>query len=446
MTGTHEILANNLDYTLFSWQKQAGLNPINASHAKGVYVFDREEQRYLDFSSQLVCVNIGHGDTRVAEAVLQQMQQLSFVFPGMATQVRGELGKKLAEITPGGLRKTFFTLGGADANENAIKLARVYTGRNKIVGMYKAYHGSTYATMAAAGDPRKHSIDALSPAGFIKIENPYYYRCPWYSDTEEQCAERALAHLQRVLIHENPEDVAAIILEGVSGSSGGIMYPAGYVQGVRAICDQYGILLISDEVMSGFGRTGKWFGIDHYDVEPDMMTMAKGMTSAYIPLGGVIVTQQIADAFNDRPLPLGLTYSAHPVACAAALRVLQIYEEDDLVARAAQMGEYMGKRIAELQLQHPSLGDYRRRGLLGCIELVRNRETREPLVPWNASAADSEPTVALIQELRKAGMYTLVRWNWIFTAPPLIITEAQIDEGIGMLDKALTVADRWYKE
>lgn len=437
------IIKNNLEYTLFSWGKQAGLNPINAHYAKGCYVYDRDGKKYLDFSSQLMNVNIGHGNQRITNAVSKQMQELSYVYPGMATEVRGILGKKLAEITPGNLTKTFFTLGGAEAIENAIKLARIYTGRHKIITHYRSYHGGTYGAISAGGDPRKFAVDSQAVNNFVHVENPYFYRCPWHSTTVKECGERAAAHLERVIQFENPDGVAAILFEGESGSSGCIKYPPGYLKKIRDICDKYGILLISDEVMSGFGRTGKMFGIDHHNVTPDIMCMAKGLTSGYLPLGAMTVTDTVANYFNDTPMALGLTYSAHAVACAAAIENLKIIEEENLVEKAAKTGIYIEAEVEKLKAKHPSIGDFRNTGLLGCIELVKNRKTKEPTTPWNAKAKDMEATNKMAAKIRQLGMFTFVRWNWIFIAPPLNITKAEVDEGLDIISKTIAIADEY---
>ena len=438
---SNEIIKNNLDYTLFSWAKQGGLKPINASHAKGSYVYDRDGKKYLDFSSQLMNVNIGHGNQRITEAVTKQMAKLSYVYPGMATDVRGELGKKLAEITPGNLTKSFFTLGGAEAIEDAIKLARIYTGRHKIISHYRSYHGATYGAIAVGGDPRKFEVDSQAGQNFVHVENPYAYRCPWNSSSIEECGELAISHLERVIQFENPNAIAAILLEGESGSSGCIKYPPMYLKKVRDICDKYGILMIDDEVMSGFGRTGKMFGIDHHGVTPDIMCLAKGLTSGYLPLGAMIVTDTIAKHFDDKPLPLGLTYSAHAVLCAAALENLKIIEEENLVHKAAQMGSYIESEIEKLKEIHPSIGDFRNTGLLGCIELVKNRETKEPITEWNASANGMEATNKMAAKIRELGMFTFVRWNWIFIAPPLNISKEEVDEGLKIISQTITIAD-----
>ncbi len=436
-------LQNNLDYTLFSWGKQGGLDPIEASHAKGSYVYDLHGKRYLDFSSQLMNVNIGHGNQRITRAVSNQMENLSFVYPGMATEPRGKLGKMLQEITPGNLNKTFFTLGGSEAIENAIKLSRVYTKRHKIITHYRSYHGATYGAMSAGGDPRKFPIDNQALNNFVHVENPYFYRCPWNSTTIEECGESAIAHLERVIQFENPEAVAGILFEGESGTSGCIKYPPFYLKKVRELCDKYGILMIIDEVMSGFGRTGKMFGIDHHHVVPDILCMAKGLTSGYLPLGAITVTDTIANAFNDAPLPLGLTYSAHAVSCAAAIENLNILNEG-LVDNAAKMGVYIEREVEKLKEKHPSIGDFRNTGLLGCFELVKNRKTKEPMTPWNAKANQMMLTNQIGSKLRELGMFTFVRWSWIFVAPPLNITKEEVDEGLGIISEAIGIADAHY--
>jgi len=437
------ILQDSLDHTIFSWTKQRGINPLNIKEAKGVYLYDRSGKRYIDFSSQLMNVNIGHGDQRVTEAVMQQMQDVSFVHPGMTTEARAKLGKKLADISQGTLSRTFFTNGGTEAVEHAMKLARLYTGRHKIITLYQSYHGATYGALSAGGDPRGLPHDSQGVPNIIHVENPYFYRCPWNSKTPEECTINALAHLERVVKYEGPQYIAAILMEGESGSSGCIKYPPGYWKGVAEIAKKYGILTIADEVMSGFGRTGKWFGIDHHDVVPDMMTMAKGITSGYIPLGGIIVKEEIISHFDDKPLPLGLTYSGHPVSCAAANAVIDIYESDNLVENAANMGKYMEAQVAKLAEKHPSLGDFRNTGLLGCIELVKNRKTKEPMAPWNAGPQDMEIMNKVAAKINELGMFTFVRWNWIFTAPPLISTTDHIDEGLDIISKAIAIADEY---
>lgn len=435
------ILRDNLDYTLFSWSRQKGINPIVVEKGEGVYFYDYDGNRYLDFSSGLMNVNIGHGHPRVARAVMQQMNQVSYVTPGCATKVRGELGKKLAEITPPGLNKTLFTTGGAESIENAIKLARLYTGKYKILSRYRAYHGATYGAMSAGGDPRKIPHDSQQLSNVVHIEDPYCYRCPWAQPGPAICKRECVQHIERIIQFEGPETIAAIIMEGESGTSGCIKYPADYLKRVRALCDKYDILFIADEVMSGFGRTGNWFGVDTHQVVPDMIATAKGLTAGYLPLGALIVSDKIAAKFDDEVLWLGLTYSAHPVSCAAALEVLKIYEDEDLITNAARMGKYMDGRLHEMMAVHPSIGDFRNTGLLGCIEVVKNRDTREPMAPFNAKATDMSVMNEIAASLRKSGLFTFVKWNYIFIAPPLCITIEQMEEGLSKISAALKIAD-----
>ena len=433
-----EIIQNNLDHTLFSWSKQKGLNPIAVEHAKGVYLYDYDGKKYLDFSSGLMNVNIGHGDQRVTEAVMKQMQQVSYVTPACVTKARGDLGKKLAEICPGDLNKAFFTLCGASSIENAIKLARLSTGRHKILTRYRSYHGATNGAMTASGDPRKLPVDSQQAPNFVHFEIPYAYR---FEYGEENLLKEAVSQLERVIAYENPGNIAAILLEGESGSSGCLKYPEGYLKSVRKMCDDNGILLIMDEVMSGFGRTGKWFGFQNHDIIPDMIAMAKGLTSGYLPFGCLMVTDRIAAKFDDTMLPLGLTYSAHPVCCAAALENLHIYEEDNLVENAAEMGKYLDTQIELMKEKHPSIGNWRNTGLLGCLELVKNKDTKEPIAPFNAKPDQSKITNKVAAKIKELGMYTFVKWSYIFIAPPLCVTKEQIDEGLAIISEALKIAD-----
>ncbi len=441
-TLSSDILRDNLDYTLFSWSKQKGINPILVEKGQGVYFYDYEGKKYLDFSSGLMNVNIGHGHPRVAAAVLQQMNQVSYVTPSCATKVRGDLGKKLSEIAPPGITKTLFTTGGAEAIENAIKLARLYTGKHKILARYRAFHGASYGAMSAGGDPRKLPHDSQQIGNIVHIEDPYCYRCPWSQPGPDTCGRECVSHIERVIQFEGSETIAAIIMEGESGTSGCIKYPEGYLKQVRALCDKYDILFIADEVMSGFGRTGHWFGVDAHDVIPDMIATAKGITAGYLPLGALMVSDKIAARFDDQVLWLGLTYSAHPVSCAAALEVLKIYEDENMIANAAEMGRYIDRRMKEMQAIHPCIGDFRNTGLLGCIELVKNRVTKEPMAPYNATVSEMSIMNEVAACLRKLGMYTFVRWNYIFIAPPLCITVEQIDEGLSIIAEALKIADK----
>lgn len=433
-----DIVQNCLDYTLFSWSKQKGIAPIAVEKAKGVYLYDYDGKKYLDFSAGLMNVNIGHGNPRVAKAVFKQMEEVAYVTPSCVTKSRGDLGKKLAEICPGDLNKAFFTLCGATSVENAIKLARMYTGRHKVLSRYQSYHGATYGSMAAGGDPRKIPMDAQQAPNFVHFDLPYAYRWEY---GQESLLKESVASLERQIAYEGPATIAAIILEGQSGSSGCFLYPEGYLKAVREICNKHGILLIIDEVMSGFGRTGKWFGFQHHGIVPDMVTMAKGLTCGYVPFGCLMVSDKIAAKYDENFLALGLTYSAHPVSCAAALETLQIYEDDKLIENAANMGNYLDQRIEDLKKKHPSIGDWRNKGLLGCLELVRNKKTKEPFAPFNAKPEEMPEMNKVAAKIKELGMYTFVRWNYVFIAPPLSVNKAEIDEGLSIISESLKITD-----
>ena len=438
MSESKEVVQQNLDYTLFSWSKQKGQNPIAVKRAEGVYLYDYDDNRIIDFSSGLMNVNIGHGNQRITDAVVKQMQEVSYVTPSCVTKVRGELGKKLAEICPGDLNKAFFTLCGATSIENGIKLARLYTGRHKILSRYQSYHGASIGAISASGDPRRIPVDAQQAPNFVHFDLPYFYRWEY---GEENLLKEAVAQLERIIAYEGPATIAAILLEGESGSSGCLQYPIGYLKAVREICNKHGILLIMDEVMSGFGRTGKWFGFENHGIIPDMIAMAKGLTCGYLPFGCLMVSDTIAAKYDDTVLALGLTYSAHPVSCAAALETLKIYEDDNLIENAAAMGAYVTERMKELMAKHPSIGNFRTTGLLGCIELVKNRTTKEPMAPFNAKPDEMVVMNKVAAKIRELGMYTFVRWGYIFVAPPLCVTKAQIDEGLAIISEAIKIAD-----
>jgi taurine--2-oxoglutarate transaminase len=438
LSQTQEIIQDNFEYTLFSWSKQKGHTPIAVEYAKGVYLYDYDGKKYIDFSSGLMNVNIGHGNQRITEAVVKQMQQVAYVTPSCVTKVRGDLGKKLAEICPGDLNKSFFTLCGATSMENAIKLARLYTGKHKILSRYQSYHGASYGAMAASGDPRRLPADSQQAPNFVHFDLPYLYRWEY---GEENLLKESVASLERVIAYEGGNNIAAIILEGESGSSGCLQYPIGYLKAVRSLCDKHGILLIMDEVMSGFGRTGKWFGFENHGIVPDMICMAKGLTCGYLPFGCLQVSDRVAAKFDDTVLALGLTYSAHPVACAAALETLKIYEDEKLIENCNAMSAYLNSRIEVLKEQHPSIGDWRNTGLLGCLEIVKNRTTKEPIAPFNAKPDEMVVMNKVAAKIKELGMYTFVRWGYVFIAPPLCVTKEQIDEGLAIISEALKIAD-----
>ena len=432
MTG-EEIVELCRRHTLFEWSAQAAVDPIPVARAKGIYFWTPEDKRYIDFNSQLMCVNIGHGDERVIRAIKEQAEVLPYANPFMATEVRARLSAKLAEITPGDIDAFFFTNGGAEANENAIRIARLFTGRHKIGARYRSYHGGTAGALTLTGDPRRWAAEPGIP-GVFRI--PEFYHGV---DKETETADEVLARTEEIIQLEGPNTIAAIIVEPVTGTNGILIPPDGYMQGLRALCDQYGILLIADEVMAGFGRTGEWFSVDHWKVEPDLISMAKGLTSAYVQLGAVGMRRQIADHFAKNVFYGGLTYNSHPLACAAALATIAVYEEDNLIEHARDMGVVMRGLLEELKARHPSVGATRNIGLFGIVELVRNRETLEPLAPFNGSSPEMQ---ALGKYFRQEGLYTFVRWNTFFTNPPLCITEAEMREAFAIIDKSLEITDQ----
>jgi taurine--2-oxoglutarate transaminase len=432
MTG-EEMVALTKKHTLFEWSAQAKVDPIPVARAKGIYFWTPEGKRYIDFNSQLMSVNIGHGDPRVVEAIARQAAVLAYANPFMATEPRARLGAKLASITPGDIDTFFFTNGGAEANENAVKIARQFTGRHKILARYRSYHGGTAGSMTLTGDPRRWACEPGIP-GVIRVFDPYHgIERGW--DTTQQ----ALQTIEEVIQLEGPQTIAAFILETVTGSNGVLVPPDGYMQGVREICTKHGILMIADEVMAGFGRTGKWFAIEHWNVVPDLICMAKGLTSSYLPLGAVGMRHHIAQHFQDQVFYGGLTYNSHPMSCAAALATIGVYEEDHLIERAQEMGKLLKTLLADLAAKHPSVGAVRSIGLLGIVELIRNRSTKEPLAPFNGTSTEM---AALAKFFREHGLYTFVRWNTFFTNPPLIITESEMREAFAILDRGLEITDR----
>jgi len=427
-----DIVRLSKKHTIFEWSPQGTFDPLPVARAKGVYFWTPEGKRYLDFNSQLMCVNIGHADDRVVRAIQEQAAVLPYANPFLATEPRARLGAKLAEIAPGDIDVFFFTNGGAEANENAFKIARAFTGRQKILARYRSYHGATAAAINATGDPRRWSQPPMP--GIVHVLDPYHGIERGWESTEQ-----SLAYLDEVIQLEGPQTIAAFILESVTGTNGILVPPDGYMQGVRTLCDRYGILMICDEVMSGFGRTGAWFAIDHWQVVPDLITMAKGLTSAYVQLGAVGIRQKIADHFGTHPFPSGLTYNSHPLACAAALATIAVIEDDGLVERARETGKLMAQMLADLAARHPSVGAVRSIGLFGIVELVKNRQTKEPMAPFNGTSPEM---AALSKFFRDEGLYTIVRWNYFFTNPPLPITEAELREGFSVISRALAVADK----
>jgi taurine--2-oxoglutarate transaminase len=430
---SQQIVDLSLRYTLYDWQAQKAAKPIPVATAKGSTFSTPDGKRYLDFNSQLMGMNIGHGDPRVIDAIKRQAEELAYISPFMATEVRARLGQKLAELMPGDLDKSFFTLGGAEANENAIRMARMVTGRHKIVSRYRSYHGATFATITLTGDPRRWANEPGMP-GVVHVLDPYHG-----PERQADDAETALAYLEETFELEGPETIAAFILEPVTGTNGILIPPDGYMQGVRELCTRYGILLIADEVMTGFGRTGEWFAVNHWGVVPDLMTMAKGLTSSYLPLGAVGISPKVYEPFDEKVYYGGLTYNSHPLALATALAAIRVIEEDGLVERSRKLGEVMRGHHDELLDKHPSVGLVRNIGLFGIIELVRNRDTMEPMAPFNGTSAEMK---AVAKALDERGLYTFVRWHTIMTNPPLCITEEELAEGFAIIDEALEIADR----
>src|SRR6185295_7085618 len=435
MTGD-EIVSLCRQHTLFEWSAQSKVDPIPVARAKGVHFWTPEGKRFLDFNSQLMCVNIGHGDERVVRAIQRQAATLPYANPFMATEARARLGQKLAEIAPGDIDVFFFTLGGAEANENAIKLARQATGRHKILSFYRSYHGATAGSMMLTGDPRRWAAEPGMP-GVVHVLNPYHGLARGW-DT----AEQSLAMVEEVIQLEGAHTIAAFILESVTGTNGVLVPPDGYMQGVRDICTKHGILMICDEVMAGFGRTGEWFAIDHWKVVRDLITMAKGLTAAYVQLGAVGMRREIADKFKDKVFYGGLTYNSHPLACAAALAAISVYEEDRLLENTRKMGVLMKELLAEMARKHPSVGAARSIGLFGLVELVRDKAKKVPLAPFNGT---SDEMAALGRFFREEGLYTFVRWNTFFTNPPLCITEAQLRDAFAIIDRGLEITDKAVK-
>ncbi|HWB31616.1 MAG TPA: aminotransferase class III-fold pyridoxal phosphate-dependent enzyme [Acidobacteriaceae bacterium] len=429
-----EVVQQNRDYTLFSWSVQGALHPIHLERAEGVYFWDGGGNRWLDFSSQLINLNIGHQHPRLLAAIKKQIDTLCFAGPSFATEPRGVLGKKLAEVT--GLAKAFFTLGGSEANENAIKMAKLFTGRSKIITRYRSYHGATMGAMTASGDPRRWPVEPGIP-GVIHVFDPYCYRCP-FGQKVETCKRECISSIEEVIQMENPDSIAAIMVEGITGSNGLLIPPDDYYPKLRALCDKYGILLITDEVMSGFGRTGTWLATQHYGITPDIITAAKGLTSGYMPLGAVIVSDAIAQFFETHMLSGGLTYSGHPVCCAAAVANLNLYEEEKVFDNVDVVGKYLASRLQSMKQRYACVGDVRSIGLFSVIEFVRDKATKEPLAPFNGTSPEM---AALAGHLRKNYVYAFSRFNMLWICPPLVISRDELAEGLDVIEAGLKIVD-----
>ncbi len=425
-------------YVLRSWSVQGKNKYEEIVGGEGCWFWNREGKKYLDFSSQLVNINIGHQHPKIIAALKEQADKLCYITPNYASEPRAKLAELVARHTPGDLVKTLFTLGGAEANDNAIKIARAYTGRFKVISRYRSYHGATYGAITLTGDPRRPPVEPGIP-GVVRVFEPYCYRCS-FGQTYPGCGLECAEHVREVILYEDPNSIAAFFVEPVTGTNGVFVPPKEYLPRIREICDEFGILMVADEVMTGWGRTGKWFGVDNWNVVPDMMTMAKGITQGYVPLGAVVVNEKIAKHFDDHMLWCGLTYSGHPLACATGAATVQVYEEENLIENSAAMGVKLKKRLEEMKEKHPSIGEVRSIGLFAAIELVKDRETKEPLAPWNGPDPGIIGNISAC--LKEKGVYAYLRWNYIFIAPPIAINEEELKFGLDVLDQCLELADK----
>ncbi|MEU4688758.1 aspartate aminotransferase family protein [Actinoplanes sp. NPDC023714] len=440
MSSEAQVRADDRAHVFHSWSAQGLIDPLPVKGALGSYFWDYDDRRYLDFSSQLVNINIGHQHPRLVAAIQEQAAKLCTIQPAFANDKRGEAARMIAEVAPEGLNKVFFTNGGAEANENAIRMARLHTGRHKVLSTYRSYHGSTATAITATGDPRRWPNEPVA-IGVVHFWGPYPYRSPFHASNEVEEAERALQHLRDTIVFEGPSTIAAILLETVVGTNGILVPPPGYLAGVRELCDEFGIVFIADEVMAGFGRCGEWFAIDRWGVTPDLITFAKGVNSGYLPLGGVVIADAIAETFRERPFPGGLTYSGHPLATASAVASMQIFKEEGIVEHARMLGEdVIGPALLKIAEKHPSVGDVRGLGVFWAVELIKN-EDKTPLVPFNASGKDAAPMNAVAAACKEKGLWPFVHFNRVHVVPPCTISVDELKEGLAILDGALTVAD-----
>ncbi|WP_223169146.1 MULTISPECIES: aspartate aminotransferase family protein [Microbacterium] len=435
------VRADDRGHVFHSWSAQAVIDPLPVAAGEGASFWDYDGHAYLDFSSQLVNLNLGHGHPDLVAAIQRQAGRLATIQPSMANDVRGDLARRIAAVAPDGMDKVFFTNGGADANENAVRMARLVTGRRKVMSMYRSYHGNTATAIALTGDPRRWPNEPAD-GSTAKFFGPYVYRSPFHSSSPDEEAQRALAHLEQTIILEGASTIAAIVIETIVGTNGVLMPPPGYLAGVRDLCDRFGIVYIADEVMVGFGRVGEWFAFQAFDVVPDLITFAKGVNSGYVPLGGVVISDRIAAHFDTLPFPGGLTYSGHPLACAAGVATFEVFERDGILARVRDLGSrVIEPRLRDLATRHPSVGDVRGMGLFWAIELVKDRETREPLVPFNASGTDAAPVAAVAAACKRDGVWPFTHFNRVHVAPPLVIGEEDLVRGLDVIDRALSHAD-----
>jgi len=431
--------SDDRNFVFHSWSAQKALNPLVITGGEGSWVWDEADNRYLDFSSQLINVNIGHQHPGLIAAIKDQADELATLAPIYASPPRSEAARLIVEKAGGKAAMVFFTNGGAEANENAVRMARLHTGRNKVLATYRSYHGATAGAISLTGDPRRWPSEPALP-GVVHFWGPYPYRSAFHATSELEETERALAHLSDTIMVEGPHTIAAILLETVVGTNGILIPPPGYLEGVREICDRHGILLIADEVMAGFGRCGEWFAYQRWGIEPDLVCFAKGVNSGYVPLGGVVLSREVADTFAERPYPGGLTYSGHPLACASAVASIRIFEQEQIVERAREFGEEVaGPALRELQSKHEVIGDVRGLGLFWALELVKDRDTKEPLVEFNAAGPAAAPVVKIVSECRARGLLVFSHFNRIHVVPPLTIGEADFQAGVAILDEVLSV-------
>lgn len=441
---TERVKRDDRAHVFHTWSAQAEISPLPIAGAKGSYFWDYEGKRYLDFASQLVNVNVGHQHPRLIAAIKRQAEVLTYISPGFATEVRSEAARLIAEVAPAHHNKVFFTNGGADANEHAIRMARLHTGRTKVLSFYRSYHGATADAIALTGDPRRW---ANEPSGrnVVHFWGPFLYRSAFYATSEKEECTRALEHLRNVIMVEGANTIAAILMETVVGTNGILVPPDGYLAGVRKICDEYGIVMVCDEVMAGFGRCGEWFACNHWNVAPDLITFAKGVTSGYVQLGGVIISDAIAQTFEHRVYPGGLTYSGHPMGCAVAIESIKVFREEHIIENSKKLGEeVLGPGLRALADRHPSVGEVRGLGTFWAVELVTDRQTRTPLVPFNARGKDAAPMADFKEACLKGGMWPFVHFNRAHIAPPCTATPDEVKGGLEILDRALAVSDRYY--
>lgn len=438
MQDAAKVKKDDLAYNLHSWSAQGALNPLVVTKAEGIYFWDADGKKYFDMSSQLVNMNIGHGHKKVIQAIKDQADKMAFMGPAYAFEAKSEAARKIIEVAPDNMGKVFFTNAGAEANENAIKIARMFTGRNKVFSRYRSYHGATYGAANLTGEPRRFASEPGIP-GFVKFFDPYVYRAPFPFKDDAEATKYYIGQLREQILYEGSQHVAAIFLETVTGSNGIIIPPDGYLKGVRDLCDEFGIVMVCDEVMAGWGRTGEWFAVNHWDVKPDIITFAKGSTCGYLPLGGTIVSKEIAAYFDDNVMYCGLTYNGHPMGCATACATIDVYRDENLIENSKNLGKVLGGLLEEMKAKHPCVGDVRYIGLFSAVELVRDKETKEPIVPYGK---DPEKIMKkILGMLQNEGFATYSHENILIVAPPLCITEAELKEALAILDRVLDSVD-----